>query len=181
MIEPATGASAPLDRRNEQQARTTSASPSIRARRRGRARRCAHAASPRGDGVREADRAARGRSDRPRHPRPEDPAVVAELVRSPSPSNICPSSNVILGVVPIAGRAPGRTPGAAGVAFSLNTDDPLLYASICRRVRPERGGVRVGPPDARSHRAAPRSTRASPTTTAGTTARELEDFLATNA
>jgi len=146
-------------------------------------RRCAHAGESSGaDGVREAiELLGAERIDHGIRAL-EDPAVVAELVRRSIPLDICPSSNVILGVVPSLAEHPVVPLAAAGVAFSLNTDDPLLY------------GIDLAGEYARSAAAfgwdrrcslasrAPRSTRAF----ADDDRRhelhgELEDFLATNA
>ncbi len=91
-------------------------------------RRCAHAGESSGaDGVREAiemlgaERIDHGvRSI-------EDPSVVAELVERGVPLDICPTSNVVLGVVPSLSAHPVERLRRAGVRVSLNTDDPVLY------------------------------------------------------
>jgi aminodeoxyfutalosine deaminase len=57
----------------------------------------------------------------------EDPEVVALLVQRGIPLEVCPSSNVALGVYPdLASHSLPRL-HAAGVAFSIATDDPSLF------------------------------------------------------
>jgi adenosine deaminase len=61
----------------------------------------------------------------------EDPALVELLARRGIPLGICPSSNLILGVYRSIGEHPVERLRQAGVAVSLNTDDPaLLGASL---------------------------------------------------
>jgi adenosine deaminase len=91
-------------------------------------RRCAHAGESSGaEGVREAV-VALG-AERIDHGIRciEDPALVAELSDRRIPLDICPSSNVILGVAPSLAEHPVEALRGAGIRFSLNTDDPLLY------------------------------------------------------
>ncbi len=90
--------------------------------------RCAHAGESSGaQGVRDAvDRLGAERVDHGIRC-VEDPALVAELAARAVPLDICPSSNVILGVVPSLAAHPVEALRRAGVRFSLNTDDPLLY------------------------------------------------------
>jgi len=57
----------------------------------------------------------------------EDPSLVAELARRGVPLDICPTSNVVLGVVPSLAAHPIEPLRRAGVRVSVNTDDPLLY------------------------------------------------------
>lgn len=57
----------------------------------------------------------------------EDPAVVAELVARAVPLDVCPSSNVLLGVAPSLAAHPLEALRRAGVRVSINTDDPLLF------------------------------------------------------
>ena len=91
-------------------------------------RRCAHAGESSGPaGVREAiellgaERIDHGvRSI-------EDAALVEELVRQRIPLDICPTSNVVLGIAADWPSHPADRLRRAGVLFSLNTDDPLLY------------------------------------------------------
>jgi adenosine deaminase len=95
---------------------------------RGGLRRCAHAGESSGpDGVREAidvlgaeriDHGVRAVTDR---------ALVAELAHRSIPLDICPTSNVVLGIVPDLSRHPVDDLRRQGVRVSLNTDDPLLY------------------------------------------------------
>jgi adenosine deaminase len=59
----------------------------------------------------------------------EDPSLVAELVARGVPLDICPTSNVRLGVVESIRHHPVEPLRAAGVAVSLNTDDPLLFST----------------------------------------------------
>ena len=61
----------------------------------------------------------------------EDAALVDVLAERGIPLGICPTSNVVLGVVPSIAAHPIETLRAAGVRVSLNTDDPaLLGASL---------------------------------------------------
>lgn len=57
----------------------------------------------------------------------EDPALVDELARRKIPLEVCPSSNVALGVVPSLAEHPLPRLLAAGVDVSLATDDPALF------------------------------------------------------
>ncbi len=57
----------------------------------------------------------------------EDPRLVAELAADGTPLDICPTSNVQLGLVPSLSAHPLETLRAAGVRVSLNTDDPILF------------------------------------------------------
>lgn len=91
-------------------------------------RRCAHAGESSGpDGVREAvevlgaERIDHGIRSL------EDPALVAELATRGVPLDVCPSSNVILGVAADIATHPVERLRRAGVPVSLNTDDPLIY------------------------------------------------------
>jgi adenosine deaminase len=63
----------------------------------------------------------------------EDPALIAELADRRIALDICPTSNVLLGVVGSYAEHPVETLRRAGVPFSLNTDDPLLFdTDVCR-------------------------------------------------
>jgi adenosine deaminase len=95
---------------------------------RGGLRRCAHAGESSGpDGVREAiDILGAERIDHGIRA-VEDPSLVAELARRSIPLDICPTSNVILGIVDDLARHPVEQLRRLGVEVSLNTDDPLLY------------------------------------------------------
>jgi adenosine deaminase len=90
--------------------------------------RCAHAGESSGpEGVREAiDVLGAERIDHGIRC-VEDPALVRELANRGVPLDICPTSNVVLGVVPDLASHPVDILRRAGVAVSLNTDDPLLY------------------------------------------------------
>lgn len=59
----------------------------------------------------------------------EDPAVVAELARRGVVLEICPASNVALGVVPSVDDVPVRMLRQAGVEVALGADDPLVFRS----------------------------------------------------
>ena len=91
-------------------------------------RRCAHAGESSGaQGVRDAvDRLGAERVDHGIRCA-EDPALVSELASRAIPLDVCPSSNVILGVVGSLDDHPVAHLHRSGVRVSLNTDDPLLY------------------------------------------------------
>jgi adenosine deaminase len=57
----------------------------------------------------------------------EDPAVVERLARQNVTLEVCPASNVSLGVAPSARAVPVRTLFQAGVPVALGADDPLLF------------------------------------------------------
>jgi adenosine deaminase len=57
----------------------------------------------------------------------EDSGLVARLVERRTPLEICPSSNVALGVVPDLASHPFDRLRRAGVELSVNTDDPSLF------------------------------------------------------
>jgi adenosine deaminase len=57
----------------------------------------------------------------------EDPALVQRLAESPVCLDVCPTSNVLLSVVPSIEAHPLPALLAAGVRCSLNSDDPLLF------------------------------------------------------
>jgi len=59
----------------------------------------------------------------------EDPLLVADLVARGIPLDVCPTSNVRLGVVPSVATHPIEPLRAAGVPVSVNTDDPLLFGT----------------------------------------------------
>jgi len=59
----------------------------------------------------------------------EDPALVAKLAADAVPLDICPTSNVRLGVVASLAAHPLEKLRTAGVRVSLNTDDPLLFGT----------------------------------------------------
>lgn len=57
----------------------------------------------------------------------EEPALVARLARAGVCLDVCPSSNVLLSVVPSLREHPLPQLLEAGVACSLGSDDPLLF------------------------------------------------------
>jgi adenosine deaminase len=59
----------------------------------------------------------------------EDSALVADLAASGVPLDVCPTSNVRLGVVASLAAHPVERLRAAGVRVSVNTDDPLLFGT----------------------------------------------------
>jgi adenosine deaminase len=60
----------------------------------------------------------------------EDPSLVAELADRGIPLNVCPHSNVALGLYPSRAEHPIDALRQAGVRVSVNTDDPGLFG--CR-------------------------------------------------
>jgi adenosine deaminase len=59
----------------------------------------------------------------------EDPRVLAEVVRRGVTLEVCPGSNVSLGVYKTAGDVPLRQLMEAGARIALGADDPLLFGS----------------------------------------------------
>jgi len=57
----------------------------------------------------------------------EDPALVAYLVAHGIPLEVCPTSNVRLGVYPSVAAHPLLRLHAAGVTLTINSDDPPLF------------------------------------------------------
>ncbi|MEQ7009087.1 adenosine deaminase [Actinopolymorpha sp. B17G11] len=57
----------------------------------------------------------------------EDPALVSRLAEGPTSLDVCPTSNVMLSVVPSLSDHPLPRLLDAGVACSVNADDPLLF------------------------------------------------------
>jgi adenosine deaminase len=57
----------------------------------------------------------------------EDPALVERLAASGVTLEVCPASNVALGVAPAASAVPVRVLFEAGVGIALGADDPLLF------------------------------------------------------
>lgn len=57
----------------------------------------------------------------------EDPALVAELRERGIPLEVCPSSNVCLGVVPDLESHPFERLRAAGCRVTVNSDDPAFF------------------------------------------------------
>jgi adenosine deaminase len=93
-------------------------------------RRCAHAGESSGpEGVREAVEILGAERIDHGIRAVEDPALVAELVRRSIPLDVCPTSNVVLGIVPDLAHHPVDDLRRRGVRVSINTDDPLLYGT----------------------------------------------------
>ena len=63
----------------------------------------------------------------------EDAAVVALLVDRQIPLGVCPTSNLTLGVYPSMDQHPIERLRRAGVAVSVNTDDPALLGTSLER------------------------------------------------
>jgi adenosine deaminase len=59
----------------------------------------------------------------------EDPALLARLADTGVTLEICPASNVGLGVYPTLSAVPLRTLFDSGVGMALGADDPLLFGS----------------------------------------------------
>ena len=59
----------------------------------------------------------------------EDPRVLEELVRRQVSLEVCPGSNVALGVYPSQDQVPLRELRQAGATIALGADDPLLFGS----------------------------------------------------
>ena len=59
----------------------------------------------------------------------EDPELVDELARRGVVLEICPASNVALGVVPSVDAIPVRLLREAGIEVALGADDPLVFRS----------------------------------------------------
>ena len=59
----------------------------------------------------------------------EDPALLAELAASRVPLEVCPTSNLLLGVAPDLPRHPLSQLRAAGVELSIHSDDPALFGT----------------------------------------------------
>jgi adenosine deaminase len=57
----------------------------------------------------------------------EDPRLVERLAAQGITCEVCPSSNVSLGVAPDEASVPLRRLVAAGVPVALGADDPLLF------------------------------------------------------
>ncbi len=59
----------------------------------------------------------------------EDPALLARLAERAVTCEVCPASNVALGVYDKPEDVPLRTLFEAGVPMALGADDPLLFGS----------------------------------------------------
>lgn len=57
----------------------------------------------------------------------EDPVLVARLAAGRVPLNVCPTSNLRLGVVPDLAAHPLPALRAAGIPLTINSDDPPLF------------------------------------------------------
>lgn len=93
-------------------------------------RACAHAGESSGpEGVRDAIELLR--AERVDHGirAVEDPSLVDELAARAVPLDICPTSNVRLGVATSLAAHPIERLRTAGVLVSVNTDDPLLFGT----------------------------------------------------
>jgi len=63
----------------------------------------------------------------------QDPALLAHLAEHGIPLEICPTSNVCTRSVPSLAQHPLPTIAAAGVPFSIASDDPPMFATdLCR-------------------------------------------------
>ncbi|CAO5183122.1 putative adenosine/adenine deaminase [Frankia sp. AiPs1] len=61
----------------------------------------------------------------------EDPSLVDELRERNICLDVCPTSNLLLSVVPSLARHPLKALLRAGVRCSINADDPLLFGPTC--------------------------------------------------
>jgi adenosine deaminase len=61
----------------------------------------------------------------------EDPALVAELAARGTCLDVCPTSNLLLSVVPSLAEHPLPALLDAGVRCSINADDPLVFGPNC--------------------------------------------------
>jgi adenosine deaminase len=57
----------------------------------------------------------------------EDPALVKYIAEQRIPLEVCPTSNICLGVYPDIGQHPFSALYAAGVPVTINSDDPPLF------------------------------------------------------
>ena len=109
----------------------------------------------------------------------EDPALVARLAQRGVTLEVCPTSNVALGVFETFAEVPLPTLVAAGVPVALSADDPLLFGSrltaqyeVARHVH--------GFDDSALAELARQSVRGSlaPDSVKASTLREIDDWLA---
>ena len=63
----------------------------------------------------------------------DDPALLAELARRGTVLEVCPGSNIALGLYPDRARHPLRRLIAAGVRVTLNSDDPPFFHTTLGR------------------------------------------------
>ena len=76
----------------------------------------------------------------------EDPRLVAELARRGTTLAMCPTSNLVLGVVASLGEHPIDLLRRAGVPVTVNTDDPMVFGTdLLREYEIAADSVRVGP------------------------------------
>jgi adenosine deaminase len=74
----------------------------------------------------------------------EDPALVDELARQDVCLDVCPTSNVLLGVVPALSEHPLPALIRAGVPCTINADDPtILEVSILDEYTTARNGLHL--------------------------------------
>ncbi|HSN43438.1 MAG TPA: adenosine deaminase, partial [Propionibacteriaceae bacterium] len=59
----------------------------------------------------------------------EDPALLGRLVEAGVAFEVCPTSNVHMGIFQTPGHVPLRTLVDAGATVALSADDPLLFLS----------------------------------------------------
>lgn len=69
----------------------------------------------------------------------EDPRLVEELARRGTVLEVCPGSNIALGLYPDRARHPLRRLMAAGVRVTLNSDDPPFFHTTLGREYDEAG------------------------------------------
>ena len=69
----------------------------------------------------------------------EDPVLVAELARRGTVLEVCPGSNIALGLYPDRARHPLRRLIEAGVRVTLNSDDPPFFHTTLGREYDEAG------------------------------------------
>ena len=63
----------------------------------------------------------------------EDAALMAELKQEQIPLEICPSSNIALGVYPSLAEHPVKKLIDAGLSVTINSDDPPLFGTNLTR------------------------------------------------
>jgi aminodeoxyfutalosine deaminase len=78
----------------------------------------------------------------------EDPTLVAELADRGLVLDVCPTSNLRLGVVSTLDEHPLRALAAAGVLCTVNTDDPAMFGTDLGREYEVAAALGVGPEEA---------------------------------
>jgi adenosine deaminase len=63
----------------------------------------------------------------------DDPALMAELKQKQIPLEVCPSSNVALGIYPSIAEHPVKKLIDAGLCVTINSDDPPLFGTNLTR------------------------------------------------